>query len=62
MQGKNGDNLLFWKCNSLWGARRALEGVAGEPWSCRRLKLAWRSWPARFGMNLRLGQPATAVL
>jgi hypothetical protein len=29
-----------------------LEGVAGEPSSCRRLKLAWRSWPARFGINL----------
>ena len=30
----------------------ALEGVAGEPSSCSRLKLACRSWPARLGMNL----------
>lgn len=46
------EGLLFWKCSSLWGVRLDLEGVAGEPSSCRRLKLACRSCPARLGMNL----------
>jgi hypothetical protein len=29
-----------------------LDGVAGEPSSCNKLKLACKSWPSRFGMNL----------
>jgi hypothetical protein len=45
---------LFWKCNSLWGVRRLeREGVAGDPSSWRSEKLAWRSCPDRFGINLR---------
>ena len=44
---------LFWKCSSWCGVRFALrDGVAGEPSSWRSEKLAWRSCPARFGMNL----------
>lgn len=47
------DGILFWKCNSLWGVRFFdFDGVAGEPSSCSSLKLAWRSWPSRFDMNL----------
>jgi hypothetical protein len=48
--------LLFWKCSSWWGVRLALDGVAGDASSWRRLKLACRSWPARFGMNLETSQ------
>ena len=47
---------LFWKCSSWCGVRLALDGVAGDASSWRRLKLACRSWPARFGMNLETSQ------
>jgi hypothetical protein len=45
--------LLFWKWSSPCGVRFfCLEGVAGEPSSCSKLKLACKSWPDLVGMNL----------
>lgn len=45
--------LLFWKWSSPCGVLfLCLDGVAGEASSCRRLKLACRSWPVRVGMKL----------
>lgn len=45
--------LLFWKCSSPCGVRFfCLDGVAGDPSSWSRQKLAWRSCPEREGINL----------
>jgi hypothetical protein len=50
------NGLLFWKWSSPWGGRFfCLEGVAGEPSSCKSVKLACKSWPDRAGMNLAQG-------
>ena len=44
---------LFWMWSSLGGGFLCdREGVAGEPSSWCKLKLACRSWPDRVGMNL----------
>jgi hypothetical protein len=46
-------SILLWKWSSPWGVRFfCFEGVAGEPSSWSKLKLACRSWPSRLGMNL----------
>ena len=47
-----GLHSLFWKCSSPCGVRLfTFEGVAGDPSSCSKLKLACKSCPSRFGIN-----------
>ena len=52
IRGSSKYDILFWKCSSPCGVRfLAFDGVEGDPSSCIKLKLAWRSCPSRFGMN-----------